>query len=76
MILPFVFYAAFCIGASAAESIFSMKIPYPAVGSFTITRVTAPTSFPSWMIGLPDRCVVNKGQHFLTKNSQRLTNIE
>ena len=33
MILPFVFYAAFCIGASAAESIFSMKIPYPVVGS-------------------------------------------
>ena len=58
MILPFVFYAAFCIGADAAESIFSMKIPYPAVGSFTMTWVTAPTSFPSWIIGLPDTSVV------------------
>ena len=34
------------------------KIPYPVAGSFTITCVTAPTSLPSWMIGLPDRSVV------------------
>ena len=31
----------------AASSIFSIKIPYPLVGSFTSTCVTAPTSFPS-----------------------------
>lgn len=36
-----------------ASSIFSMKIPYPRVGSDIRTCVTAPTSFPSWMIGLP-----------------------
>ena len=33
-------YAAFGI-TSAAESIFSMKIPYPSVGSATRTWVTA-----------------------------------
>ena len=47
-----------------ALSIFSMKIPYPSVGSATITWVTAPTSLPSWMMGLPDTSVVNKGQDF------------
>ena len=31
----------------AASSIFSIKIPYPLVGSFTRTWVTAPTSLPS-----------------------------
>ena len=36
---------------AAASSIFSMKIPYPVVGSLTRTWVTAPTSFPSWMMG-------------------------
>ena len=40
-------------GHPAAASIFSMKMPYPLVGSFTRTWVTAPTSFPSWIIGLP-----------------------
>ena len=34
----------------AASSIFSIKIPYPLVGSFTSTWVTAPTSLPSWMM--------------------------
>ena len=53
------------MGASAAESIFSINIPYPVVGSFTITWVTEPTSFPSWMIGEPDTSVVKKGQQFL-----------
>ncbi len=32
---------------AAASSIFSINIPYPRVGSFTNTWVTAPTSFPS-----------------------------
>ena len=30
----------------AASSIFSINIPYPRVGSFTRTCVTAPTSRP------------------------------
>ena len=34
-------------GHDAASSIFSMKMPYPRVGSLTRTWVTAPTSFPS-----------------------------
>lgn len=34
-------------------SISSIKIPYPFVESFTSTWVTAPTSFPFWMMGLP-----------------------
>ena len=33
--------------AKLAFSIFSMNIPYPSVGSATITCVTAPTSLPS-----------------------------
>ena len=47
----------------AASSIFSIKIPYPAVGSFTSTWVTAPTSFPSCRIGEPDRSDCHYGQH-------------
>ena len=39
-------YDAFAIGISAAFSIFSMKIPYPVVGSLMRTWVTAPTSLP------------------------------
>ena len=39
-------YAAFGIGICAAFSIFSIKIPYPVVGSLISTWVTAPTSFP------------------------------
>ena len=35
----------------AASSIFSIKIPYPLVGSFTSTWVTAPTSLPFWIMG-------------------------
>lgn len=31
----------------AVSSMFSINIPYPFVGSFTSTWVTAPTSFPS-----------------------------
>ncbi len=49
---------------SASLSIFSIKIPYPLVGSFTKTCVTAPTNFPFWIIGLPLTVVVNMGQHF------------
>ena len=65
-------FDAFDIAIHAvAFSIFSMKIPYPLVGSFTITCVTAPTILPFWMIGEPDTSAVNKGQHFLTKNSQK-----
>ena len=52
--MPFVFYAAFGMVFSAAFSIFSIKIPYPSVGAATIMYVTAPTSLPSWIIGLPD----------------------
>ena len=40
-------------GYAAASSIFSMKMPYPVWGSFTRTWVTAPMSFPSWMMGEP-----------------------
>ena len=68
MVLPFtiVFYDARACGICAAFSIFSMKMPYPVVGSLIITCVTAPTSFPFWIMGEPDTSVVNKGQHFLT----------
>ena len=51
-------YDAFAMGICAAFSIFSMKIPYPAVGSFIKTWVTAPTSLPFWMMGEPDTSVV------------------
>ena len=37
---------------AAASSIFSMKIPYPVVGSLTRTWVTAPTGFP---VAVPDK---------------------
>ena len=33
----FKYYAAFCIGICDTFNIFSIKIPYPVVGSFTIT---------------------------------------
>ena len=39
-------YDAFAIGICAALSIFSMKMPYPVVGSLMSTCVTAPTSLP------------------------------
>ena len=45
---------------ATASNIFSMKIPYPVCGSFTKTWVTAPTSFPSWMMG--ERCERCRGQ--------------
>jgi len=34
-------------------SIFSIKVPYPFVLSLMNTCVTAPISFPFWIIGLP-----------------------
>ena len=49
----------------AASSIFSIKIPYPEVGSFTRTWVTAPMSLPSCKIGEPDTSDWQYGQHFL-----------
>ena len=45
-----------------------MNIPYPLVGSFTRTWVTAPISFPFWIMGLPDTSVVNGGQQNLFAN--------
>ena len=56
---------SFPLPYAAASSIFSIKIPYPVVGSFTSTWVTAPTSLPSWMIGLPLTLVSSIGQNFL-----------
>ena len=63
---------------AAASSMFSMKMPQPVVGSFTRTWVTAPTSFPSWMIGLPDTLMSSRGQkkfeeklRFYPKNTQK-----
>ena len=43
--VPFRFYAA-------ASNIFSIKMPYPVVGSLTRTWVTATTSFP---VAVPDK---------------------
>ena len=54
----FLFYDAFAIGICAEFSIFSMKMPYPVVGSLIRTCVTAPTSLPFWMMGEPDTSVV------------------
>ena len=47
--------------APVCVSIFSMKMPYPVVGFPISTCVTAPTRLPFWIMGLPDRSVVNKG---------------
>ena len=47
---------------AAASNIFSINIPYPVVGSFTSTWVTAPTSFPSCIIGEPDMLMSSGGQ--------------
>ena len=44
-------------------SIFSKKMPYPVVGSLISTCVTAPTSFPFWMMGLPDSGVLKREPH-------------
>ena len=49
----------------AASSIFSIKIPYPQVGSFTKTWVTAPISLPSCRIGLPDTSDWHCGQQIV-----------
>ena len=48
-----------------ASSIFSIKIPYPEVGSFTKTWVTAPISFPSCKMGLPDTSDWHCGQQIV-----------
>ena len=37
---------------AAASNIFSIKMPYPVVGSFTSTWVTAPMSFP---VAVPEK---------------------
>ena len=47
---------------AAASSIFSINIPQPVVGSLTRTCVTAPTSFPSCIIGEPDTLMSSVGQ--------------
>ena len=39
-------------------------VDYLTVGSFTSTWVTAPTNFPSCIIGLPLTSVCHKGQQF------------
>lgn len=49
---------------SASASIFSINIPYPLVGSFTKTWVTAPMSLPFWIIGLPLTSAVSRGEYF------------
>jgi len=63
----------------ASANIFSMNIPYPLVGSFTKTCVTAPTIRPFCRMGEPDTTVVNMGQQILWKFSnntpcQEITN--
>lgn len=57
---------------------FSMKIPYPVVGSLTKTWVTAPISFPSCIRGLPLTLMSSRGQkkfaeklRFYPKNTQK-----
>ena len=57
---------------SASANMFSIKIPYPLVGSFTKTCVTAPTNLPFWMMGEPLTTVVNRGDY---KFYAFLTNI-
>ena len=47
---------------AAASSMFSIKMPYPVVGSLTRTGVTAPTNFPSCIIGEPDTLMSSRGQ--------------
>ena len=47
---------------AAASNIFSIKMPYPVVGSLTRTWVTAPMSLPSCIIGELDTSVSSKGQ--------------
>ena len=63
----------------AVSSIFSRKMPWPRVGSFTKTWVTAPMSFPSWMMGLPDTVDVNMGQqifsNFLVYRQKSLNHV-
>ena len=54
-------------GICTEVSIFSIKMPYPVVGSLISTWVTAPTSLSFWMMGEPDTSVVKKGQQNLTK---------
>ena len=61
---------------SVSESIFSINIPYPRVGSLTNTWVTAPTSFPSWMMGEPLTSVANRGQQFFQKLTFHLLFIQ
>ena len=60
-------YDACRIGLCAFFIMFSINIPYPVVGLPISTWVMAPTKRPSCTIGLPDRCVVNKGQQLFVK---------
>ena len=56
--IAFCLYDAFAKGICTAVSIFSIKIPYPVVGSLISTWVTAPTSLPFWMMGEPLTSVI------------------
>ena len=47
------------------SNIFSINIPYPLLASCTNTWVTAPASFPFWIIGDPLTSESSNGQHFL-----------
>lgn len=49
---------------SASASMSSINIPYPRVGSFTKTCVTAPASLPFYSTGEPLTSVVNMGQKY------------
>ena len=54
-----------------ALSIFSIKIPYPSVGSATMTCVTAPTSLPFRMIGQLSQIFILIGKISLANNPKK-----
>ena len=61
---------------SASESIFSINMPYPRVGSFTKTCVTAPMSLPFWIIGEPLTSDVNKGQQIVVSQKNKHNHLQ
>ena len=56
--IPFFDPRYYCKIPGISRIILSMNIPYPLVGSLISTWVTAPTSLPFWIMGLPDMSVV------------------
>ena len=54
---------------AAASNIFSIKMPYPVVGSFTRTWVTAPTNLLFCRMGEPRMCVFSRNDVFIEKNT-------